>query len=74
MKTVTQCLLLAAASLAACAPSLAHTGDHDQTGIVEYFAHVLAHADHLLPLLAVVAAGLVLRVIARGESTRTRGR
>lgn len=75
MRIFIQRLVLLAAALAASVPALAHNGNHDEISPVDYWVHVLAHAEHLLPIVGVAVVALILRAVSRERhSVRSRRR
>jgi hypothetical protein len=60
MKRLSLALLLTPAAAAA------HEGDHARFAPVDALDHVLSNADHLVLLVAALAATLLIRPVARG--------
>ena len=70
MKTMIRRYTTAVVSLCLAAPAFAHTGDHGDVGVAGTLSHLLAHADHLAPLLALMAIALVVIALRAGASSR----
>ena len=71
MKKTLLRITAASASLCLAAPVVAHTGKHDTVGVADTLSHVIAHADHLAPVLALMAIALVVFAANRRKpSTR----
>ena len=69
MKRIIQRSIVAVAALSPATPLLAHTGNHDEVGPAETLSHVLAHADHLAPVLALMAIALVVFAARRRKQS-----